>query len=159
MIAGLFAVDENGGMGLNGSMPWPTNKDDLKWFKNTTTNQVVVMGRNTWDSPDMPSPLPKRENVVFTTRDIDNENVIMVSGDVCEHIRGIQESFPTKNVFIIGGPDLLSSSKPLLERIYITKIFGEYNCDVNINLETFLDGFTFSQKIHLGSCIVEEWKR
>lgn len=157
MIAGLFAVDERGGMGLNGSMPWPVNKDDLKWFKNTTTNQVVVMGRKTWDSPDMPSPLPNRENVVFTNRDIDN--AITVSGDVCENIKNIQETFQNKNIFIIGGPDLLTESKLLLERVYITKIFGEYNCDVNINLNTFLDGFAFSQKIHLGSCTVEEWKK
>ena len=47
MIAALFAVDEVFGMGHQGRLSWPSNSDDMKWFKTTTQNQIVVMGRKT----------------------------------------------------------------------------------------------------------------
>ena len=37
MIAAIFAVDSQGGLGKNGTLPWPKDKEDLKWFKNNTT--------------------------------------------------------------------------------------------------------------------------
>ena len=45
MINAIFAVDYNGGMGFNGTLPWPHNPEDLANFKSTTEQQVVVMGR------------------------------------------------------------------------------------------------------------------
>jgi dihydrofolate reductase len=67
MINAIFAIDEEGGMGLDGSMPWPKNLKDLNWFKVHTIGHIVVMGRGTWDATDMPSPLPNRTNWVVTS--------------------------------------------------------------------------------------------
>ena len=36
MIKAIMAVDDNGGVSRDGSMPWPKNHKDLKWFKNHT---------------------------------------------------------------------------------------------------------------------------
>lgn len=157
MIAGLFAVDNKGGMGVNGHLPWPHNKDDMQWFKKTTQNQIVVMGRKTWDSPDMPSPLPGRVNVLFTNNFIDRDDVEQIRGDVCEALTSIQKSNKKLNLFVIGGPNLLEQSKPVLEKVYVTRIDGEYLNDTAINLEEFLKGFTLVNKINLGSCTVEEY--
>ena len=51
-----------------GTLPWPHNSTDLKWFKSNTVNDIVVMGSTTWEDPGMPRPLPKRTNVIATTR-------------------------------------------------------------------------------------------
>ena len=43
MIKAIMAVDEKGGISKGQSMPWPKNSIDLKWFKENTINNVVVM--------------------------------------------------------------------------------------------------------------------
>ena len=57
MIKAIMAVDDKGGVSKNGSMPWPKNTADLKWFKNHTINNVVIMGKLTWIDPFMLTPL------------------------------------------------------------------------------------------------------
>lgn len=157
MIAGMFAVDSAGGMGWKGSMPWPNNPDDMKWFKATTQNQIVVMGKRTWESPDMPSPLPGRLNVVFTNNFFEQDDVEQIRGDVCEALKSLKQHNKKKNIFVIGGPNLLEQSRPVLERVYVTRIPGEYLNDTHLNINQFLDGMVLKQTVNLGSCTVEEY--
>lgn len=157
MIAALFAVDSIGGMGWKGSMPWPNNPDDMKWFKNTTQGHIVVMGKRTWDSPDMPTPLPGRLNVVFTNNFFDQDNIEQIKGDVCEALKSIKKRNQRKNIFVIGGANLLLQSRPILEKIFITRIPGEYLNDTFLDINSFLNGMELNQTINLGSCIVEEY--
>jgi dihydrofolate reductase len=157
MIAALFAVDAVGGMGWKGTLPWPNNPDDMKWFKTTTQDQIVVMGKKTWDSPDMPSPLPGRINVLFTNKFIDNDEIEQIQGDVCEALLSIKKSNKKKNVFVIGGVNLLEQSRPVLDKIFVTRIPGEYLSDTKIKLDDFLLGAELTKTLNLGSCTVEEY--
>lgn len=157
MIAAIFAVDEAGGVGWKGSLPWPNNKDDLRWFKNTTQNQIVVMGRKTWESPDMPKPLPGRINVVFTNTFFDRDDIEQIRGDACEALTTIQGSHKKKDVYVIGGADLLLQSKPVLKKIYLTRIKGEYLSDTFVDIDKFLEGAVLTRTLNLGSCNVEEY--
>jgi dihydrofolate reductase len=70
MIAAILASTNTGGIGLNGTLPWPKHSEDLKWFKEHTSNQIVVMGRKTWDDPMMPKPLPNRINCVVSSNPV-----------------------------------------------------------------------------------------
>lgn len=157
MIAALFAVDEVGGMGFKGQLSWPHNKEDMTWFKTQTQGQIVVMGRRTWDSPDMPKPLPGRFNVIFTNNFFDIDEVEQVRGDVCEALKALKTHHKKKKIFVIGGPNLLLQSKPVLEKVFVTRIKGEFIHDTFINIDDFLEGLTLVNKINLGSCIVEEY--
>ncbi len=67
-IKAIFAVDYWGGMGQNGSLPWPHHSEDLQYFKQQTKDQIVVMGRRTWDDPKMLKPLSGRQTFVATTK-------------------------------------------------------------------------------------------
>lgn len=107
-------------------MPWPPNRDDFKWFKTTTTNQIVVMGRKTWESPDMPKPLPNRTNVVVSSTPINNDAVIQINGNVCEKLLDLQSAHSTQHIYVIGGASLLTQVKPVLEKMLITRIPGVY---------------------------------
>jgi dihydrofolate reductase len=158
MISALFAIDDIGGMGFHGSMPWPRNKEDMQWFKNTTQGQLVVMGKNTWDSEDMPSPLPGRINVLFTNNFIDREDIIQVRGDVVEALVHVQEENPDKDLFVIGGPNLLLQAKPVIEKIYLTRIPGEFLSDININIDNFLSGFKLVDTKVLDTCRIEHYE-
>lgn len=158
MINALFAVDNLGGMGNNGDMPWPFNKEDMLWFKKATEGHVVVMGKKSWNSPDMPKPLPKRTNVVFTNEFIDRNDIIQIKGDVCEGLLLIENSHPDQEIFVIGGANLLEQAKPVLDRAYITRIPGTYETDVKLQLDTFLDGFILVKTIQYETCKVETYE-
>tara|TARA_Y100000739_G_scaffold95048_1_gene81320 strand:+ start:201 stop:473 length:273 start_codon:yes stop_codon:yes gene_type:complete len=69
MFKAIMAVDDKGGISRDGSMPWPKNSSDLKWFKKNTLNAIVIMGRATWEDPFMPSPLINRLNILVTNQD------------------------------------------------------------------------------------------
>lgn len=158
MIIAIFAVDAGNGIGNQNAIPWPFNKEDMKWFKETTENEVVVMGKTTWGSPDMPKPLPKRINVVFTNSFIDNTDVIQIKGDVCEGLIHIQNQFPDKDIFVIGGANLLIQARPVIERAFITRIPDTYICDTFIDLDEFIKGYTLVNTTNLDSCKIEEYE-
>lgn len=158
MIVAIFAVDAANGMGNQGAIPWPFNKEDMKWFKNATEGQIVVMGKKSWESPDMPKPLPKRHNVVFTNSIIDNEHITQIKGNVCEGLQWLQNKSPGMDVFVIGGANLLMQARPAIERAFVTRMPDKYTCDTFINLDNFLKGFTLVDTTDLETCKVEEYE-
>ncbi len=47
MFKAIMAVDDKGGISRDGSMPWPKNSSDLKWFKkNTYKAQIILKEKN-----------------------------------------------------------------------------------------------------------------
>ena len=67
MIKAILAADANWGIGKDGIMPWPHNSEDLKWFKECTDGECIIMGRKTWESLPF-KPLPNRYNIVVTSK-------------------------------------------------------------------------------------------
>lgn len=133
MINAIFAMDANGGIGKNGTLPWPKNSRDFRWFRSHTTNKIVVMGKNTWDDPNMPKPLPKRHNVVITSK-VNSlpyyENLDTVS---IQDARSWLVQNSNKELFIIGGAKVLTEYWDLIERFYITEFPDSYDCDTFIS--------------------------
>ena len=140
-INAIFATDSRGGLGFRGSLPWPHNTEDLQWFKEHTANQIVVMGRNTWDDPKFPKPLPGRVCCVFTNRFIKMDRVFCLAGDYRKQILKLEKEFPNKDIYIIGGKSLLEATQPLVENLYLTMMKNTYKIDVSIDLRTYLKGF------------------
>jgi dihydrofolate reductase len=62
-IIGIVAIDQNGAIGKDGSIPWHYSAD-MKFFREQTTGHACVMGRRTWDS--LKRPLKGRLNVVLS---------------------------------------------------------------------------------------------
>lgn len=140
MINAIFAVDAHGGMGFNGTMPWPHNSADLKNFKELTSGHVVVMGRKTWEDKNMPKPLPNRTTYVATSQPF-LPFTATIRGDMQEEILKIEQRHPDKIVWIIGGPELLDQCHGLFDRLYLTHHKGSYKIDTRINLKKFLAGW------------------
>jgi len=77
----IVALCRGGGIGLEGTLPWPKIDRDLRFFSHMTRSDVfpydiaVVMGRKTWESiPAEFKPLPFRDNIVVSaTHDFDME--------------------------------------------------------------------------------------
>jgi len=105
----------------------------------------------------MPSPLPGRLNVLFTNKFLEREDIEQIRGDVCEALQSLKQTNRRKNIFVIGGPNLLLQSRPVLDKVYVTRIQGEYLNDTCIDLTQFLEGMKLHQTVNLGTCIVEEY--
>lgn len=136
MIRAIYACDIDGGIGKNGTIPWPRNDADLQWFKKCTEGGIVVMGRNTWEDPMLPKPLPNRYNVVVSDRkleDFDTRPNIVISRDSVErYIKGFEEL--EQDVWIIGGAKLLNSSWDFIEEVWISKIEEHWHCDTHVHV-------------------------
>jgi dihydrofolate reductase len=130
-----------GTFGNRGTLPWPMDSEDMAWFKEHTSNQIVVMGRRTWDDPKMKKPLPNRINCVVSSKQITGyPNVRRLSGDYKAKIKELQVLFPNKNIFILGGPDLIMDCKDLIDYAYVTHRKGAAFSDVRIDLRAFMVG-------------------
>lgn len=136
MVKAILACDNSGGVSRDGTIPWPKNKKDLGWFKKNTTNNVVVMGSNTWVDPLMPWPLPNRINVLATSRKDELPGADKyVYGDLNGELRALKEEYPSKTIWVIGGPNIIKQTLESIEEFYLSKIPGDYDCDGFLSLK------------------------
>ena len=110
MLSMIFACDEQGAIGKDGDLPW-RQSSDLQFFKRTTLNKTVVMGRKTWDS--LGRALPKRRNIVMTRRGLDAE-VETMSFDEVMTLANEEE------VMVIGGGEIYALFLPHAKEIHRT---------------------------------------
>jgi dihydrofolate reductase len=149
MIRAIMAADDLGGISKNGSMPWPKNPSDLQWFKKNTMNSVVLMGRLTWVDPFMPSPLKGRINVLVTTQN--KENYLgaddYISGNIIKSFYNLSKKYENKDIYIIGGAQILDQLFNLVEEFYLTRIYGDFKCDKKIDLKKIQESMQMIERI------------
>ncbi len=105
-IIGIVAIAENYAIGKDGKLPWHYSAD-LKFFKQTTLNQVVVMGFNTWKS--IGKPLPNRLNIVLSrSNSIENQPEVLLVRNK-EKIIALSK-YLKGDLFVIGGANARSSN-------------------------------------------------
>lgn len=131
MIYCIVAIEQNHGIGLDGNMPWPRLSGDMQWFKEQTTDQIVVMGSKTWKS--LGKPLPNRINVVISSRM--QPGAGLVFDNPSQAIEILQERFSKKDIFIIGGQQIYDILKDIVDVFYITEIAASYKCDKFFNFD------------------------
>ena len=141
MINCIFASDGQGNLGFNGTLPWPHNSEDMMRFRTLTEGHIVVMGRKTWDDPKMPKPLPGRTNFVFTTRPLFVSGAVAIKGDVVTELQRIESAYPDKQIFVIGGKEIIEASSVICDYLYLTHMKGNFRSDTRLHLDRYLNGF------------------
>lgn len=141
MISAIVAVDKDWGIGYQGQL-LEHIPEDLKHFKELTKYNVVVMGRNTWESlpkKDSLPRLPDRINIIVSNSMVSN-GVISILGDLTvampleetlDYICGSDLVCDT-DIFIIGGGQIYNALLPYCNRVYVTKIDKNHD-----NIDTF----------------------
>lgn len=151
----IVAMDDKQLIGKDNALPWRLSAD-LAYFKKTTNNKTVLMGRKTYDS--IGKPLPNRRNLILSRTSNSSKN-----RETFSSIRQALDMYKNeKEVFVIGGMsvyeqflnphinknDLFATAAvPLVvDRLYITQIEGEFEGDTyfpafnrNDFVETFRD--------------------
>ncbi|MBD3360543.1 dihydrofolate reductase [Candidatus Peregrinibacteria bacterium] len=132
----IVAVGKNNGIGKEGKLPWHFKKE-IKYFKEITTeteNQekqnMVIMGRNTWESiKPKYRPLKDRKNIVLTRNPQYKAEGAETAESLEEAVKMADEKI--EKMFIIGGEMVFNKSinDPDLTGIYLTRIKKEYECD------------------------------
>lgn len=114
----ILATTKKGGIAKEGKIPWKI-KDELHFFRKMTLNDVVVMGRKTFES--IGKTLPDRINIVvgkghYSRWEAINKIVILEKEG--------------KKVWLIGGAQLAESFRHLVDQIFISVIHHDYDCDL-----------------------------
>jgi thymidylate synthase len=107
VAVGEYIPEKGFPIGKDGGMAWH-RPEDLKWFRETTEHNVVVMGRNTYKAIGE-KPLPNRDNfIVSTTMDI----VPTGFDGILKNIEDIVELARQRidDVYIIGGAELYKAA-------------------------------------------------
>lgn len=133
----ILAISDDYGIGKDNKIPWDCKKD-MKWFVEHTENGVVVMGSKTWDS--LPKkPLKNRTNIVLSKRDYIEgaDSVIdLPPSDLSRFFELISRIAPEKEIFIIGGGNVYRDMFPFVDRIYLSRVHTNVECDTFF----FIDG-------------------
>ena len=120
----IVAIDEKWGIGKNNDL-LISIPEDMKFFRTTTNNSIIIMGRKTLESFPNGKPLKNRENVVLTKSNIKEDVTIFNSiEDVLNYVKN------KENVFVIGGGSVYKQLLPYCEKAYVTKIKKDFNADV-----------------------------
>lgn len=140
MIIGIVAIAKNFAIGKAGKLPWHYSSD-LKFFKQTTLDNAIVMGRKTFDS--IGKPLPNRLNIVLSrTREIENPQLIILRNkeavlELAKYLQG--------DLFIIGGASIYQEFADVIERWIVTEIPLVVEDADAFMPQDFLANFTLSE--------------
>jgi dihydrofolate reductase len=120
----IVAIDQVGGIGVGGELPWTHSKKDMVYFKKVTTGGEkagVLMGRKTWDSiPAIHRPLPDRENFVLSSTMKGPPGCVVCSNVVQALIAARSRGVTT--LWIIGGSSLYERFVGLVTEIHVTRM-------------------------------------
>ena len=141
----VLAVDEKNWLGKNNDLAWRISAD-MKYFKKVTNttedlakHNAVIMWRKTWESiPQKYRPLPGRINCILS-RSIKDESKNSQIDDFVVYFNSVESCLSEidskdniENIFVIGWANIYNQllNHPRLEKIYLTQVFWDYDCDV-----------------------------
>lgn len=123
MISLIAAIGKNRELGKNNELLWSI-PEDMKHFRDTTRDHVVIMGQRTFES--IGRPLPERENIVLSADPLFERNDVEVVRTPEEALETAKAWEKNGEVFIIGGAMIYSLFLPKVERLYLTCIDKEF---------------------------------
>lgn len=123
----IVAVDKHWGIGYRNKL-LVSIPADMKFFRETTTGNIVVMGRKTLESFPNGLPLPNRTNIVLTgNKDYRVKNAVVLHS--VEEVLEKLKAYPSDKVFIVGGESIYRQFLPYCDVVHVTKIDRLYQAD------------------------------
>lgn len=150
MIIGIVAVDKNGAIGKGGKLPWHYSAD-MKFFKETTIGNAVVMGRHTWLT--LKGSLKDRQNIVLSREpNVSPQDSLIVLRDVESVIELVSNQ--DTHLFVIGGAQVYKSFLPHIDRWIVTEVPLAVAGADTFMPANFLDGFEMYELRQLDECLL-----
>lgn len=116
----IVALGANRVIGAKNRLLWHLPAE-LQYFKKTTMGKPIIMGRKTHES--IGTALPGRRNIV-----ISRNAAFQALG--CEVVSSLDAALSlvkdSAEVMVIGGAQIYQQALPLAQRLYLTRIEGEF---------------------------------
>ena len=123
MLSIIVAIAQNGTIGHKNALLWHI-KEDMRFFRTTTSGHPVIMGRKTFESLGC-KPLPKRTNIVISRSEREYEGALLAHS-LEEAVRMAGDD---SEIFIIGGAQIYKEALSIADRLYITRVERDYEGD------------------------------
>ena len=132
----MAAIGKNGELGKDNNLIWKI-KEDMKFFKSTTMNHYILMGRKTLES--LPGLLPSRKHLIISST-LENIDGIKIYKSIEDFLN--DKTLNDEKIYIIGGASIYKEMINYSDELLITHINEETKADVyfpNINKEEWKD--------------------
>ena len=127
----IVAADEHWGIGKDNRL-LVSIPQDMKFFRNETTGNVVIMGRKTLESLPGGRPLPKRTNVVVSRNpEFQPEGCVMASTteEAVKKALVLAGEGGSDDLMVIGGASIYEQLLPQSDTCYVTRIDAAFASD------------------------------
>ncbi|MCC2256017.1 dihydrofolate reductase [Ruminococcus sp. CLA-AA-H200] len=123
----ILSADRNWGIGFNNRL-LVRIPSDMKFFRETTTGKVVVMGRKTLESFPNGLPLKNRTNIVLTgssSYQVKDAVIVHSEKELLEELK----KYNPDDIYVIGGESVYRMMLPYCDTVYVTKIDRAFQAD------------------------------
>ena len=153
--------NQNRGIGKDNKLPWSL-PNEFKYFERVVTTtrdkskvNALITGRLSWNSMNMKPLDPKNLYFIVSTKftpsqlkielnDSEHERIILCKS-IEQALEQIKMNFSNKveTIYAIGGVEIYRSAlqSPIFNRFYLTRILENFDCDVFLQPENFLENF------------------
>ena len=142
MVKLIACIGPNGELGKENDLVY-CNKEDMEFFRLTTSGHVVIMGYNTFLSLGS-RPLPNRKNIVLTEDfHASTDKVEFVNASLNKVLEMVRNKYPNKEIFIIGGAYVYNQaiSLKLADELLLTIMNYGAPADVYIDTDLIRDNY------------------
>lgn len=122
MFSIISAIAKNNAIGKDNDLVFHI-KEDMKFFRETTRNHTVIMGKKTWES--LPGKLKDRKNLVISHTEVEDADGTIT--DLDRYIEKNKES--DEEIFVIGGGSIYKYMLPHSKYLYLTEVDAEPEAD------------------------------
>ncbi len=126
IISAIVAATRNWVIGKDNEIPWYL-PSDLKYFKKTTLDHHIIMGRKNYES--IGRPLPKRVNIVVTRKKGYEAPGCVVVHSIEDALKVARDNKETE-AFICGGGEIYKQTMDIIDRLYFTEIEATVEGDI-----------------------------
>ena len=146
----ILAADKNWGIGYNNRL-LVSIPSDMKFFRQTTTGKVVVMGRKNLESFPNGLPLKNRTNIVLTANpDYDVKDAVIVHSkdELLEELKKYNED----DIYVIGGESVYRMMLPYCDTVLVTKIDRAFQADTHFPNLDEMEEWTLTEESEEQTC-------
>ena len=146
----ILAADKNWGIGYNNHL-LVSIPSDMKFFRQTTTGKVVVMGRKTLESFPNGMPLKNRTNIVLSgNQNYQVKDAVVVHSE--DELMEELEKYDTDDIFVIGGESVYRMMLPHCDTVYVTKIDRAFQADTFVPDLDEMDEWVMTEESEEQTC-------
>lgn len=126
MLSMIVTADRNWGIS-RGHKPLISIPDDVKFVRDTTYGQVIILGRHTFEYSFAGKPMPNRTMIIVA-----KDESITIPGTIV--VRSSEEALKEaealkKDIYVLGGKRLYNELLPYCNEVHVTSVDYVYNAD------------------------------